>query len=57
MKNININAEEIEETILKLEELQENIPFIVSALASMIEVTTENKLFKVESDVNENLIT
>lgn len=47
MKDININAVEIEEAILKLEEVQENIPIIASALESMIDVTKDNKLFKV----------
>lgn len=55
MKDININAVEIEEAILKLEEVQESVPFIISALETMIDVTNDNKLFKVESEVIEKL--
>lgn len=55
MKNIKINVFEVEGAILKLEEVQESVPFIISALESMIDVTNDNKLFKVESEVIEKL--
>ncbi len=55
MRDINIDAVEVEEAIFKLEEVQGNITFIISALESMIDTIADNKLFKIEEDVNEKL--